>query len=284
MIVTKTPVSNLMSILWNVFGSIINSSVFIFLSCVLSTAGALLLLIALDVSLVVVAVSALKKDDGLLGMYVFDVLMSFMIAGTVASLFIEIRSWARKKGFFSRSRVVFYAGYLFFSFIIIVGESFEDPAFASDMVIWEIEKAFYFLDWSKHVDLFSMVQNYFLIFFLLFLFFWMIKLEKPLNAFLIKILGLVWVYLFSGILFSAAWVVLYLSDNSALTEEFKVPFDAVYFSFATMTTLGYGDISPVTYFARFIAVAQSVFGVFFSSLLVGMAVGYTMTVVGVRKN
>jgi hypothetical protein len=44
--------------------------------------------------------------------------------------------------------------------------------------------------------------------------------------------------------------------------------DWLYFSFVTMTTLGYGDISPVSGLARVLAYMQAVFGQFYVAILV----------------
>ncbi len=42
----------------------------------------------------------------------------------------------------------------------------------------------------------------------------------------------------------------------------------LYFSFVTMTTLGYGDMSPVSATARALAYLQAVFGQFYVAILV----------------
>jgi len=49
--------------------------------------------------------------------------------------------------------------------------------------------------------------------------------------------------------------------------------DMIYFTFVTMTTLGYGDISPVGPLARALAYMAAVAGQFYVALLVGMMVG-----------
>ena len=54
--------------------------------------------------------------------------------------------------------------------------------------------------------------------------------------------------------------------------------DWLYFSFVTMTTLGYGDISPVSASARVLAYMQAVFGQFYVAILVaGLVSGYIST-------
>ena len=49
--------------------------------------------------------------------------------------------------------------------------------------------------------------------------------------------------------------------------------DYVLFSFATLTTLGYGDITPLTHLAQVLAVLESMIGVLYVAVLVGGLVG-----------
>lgn len=59
----------------------------------------------------------------------------------------------------------------------------------------------------------------------------------------------------------------------------------LYFSFVTMTTLGYGDISPVSATARTLAYMQAVFGLFYIAILVaGLVSGYISHRQGQRKD
>jgi len=49
----------------------------------------------------------------------------------------------------------------------------------------------------------------------------------------------------------------------------------LYFSFITMTTLGYGDVAPVSAFARTLAYLQAIFGQFYIAILVaGLVCAY----------
>ena len=47
----------------------------------------------------------------------------------------------------------------------------------------------------------------------------------------------------------------------------------VYFSFVTLTTLGYGDISPVSQQARSLALVEAVVGQLYLAVLIGKLVG-----------
>jgi hypothetical protein len=49
--------------------------------------------------------------------------------------------------------------------------------------------------------------------------------------------------------------------------------DFLYFSFVTLTTMGYGDIAPVHPLARMLSIVEAMFGVLYTSLLVAKLVG-----------
>ena len=89
--------------------------------------------------------------------------------------------------------------------------------------------------------------------------------------------GAIAVYLLLGI----AWAVIYALIEGLNPGSFAVA-DAsrgtvwdqlLYFSFATLTTLGYGDISPLTPVARIWAVFEAICGTFFLAILISRLVG-----------
>jgi len=49
--------------------------------------------------------------------------------------------------------------------------------------------------------------------------------------------------------------------------------DVAYFSFVTLTTLGYGDISPIVPIARFLVYMEAIVGVFYMAILVASLIG-----------
>jgi uncharacterized membrane protein len=49
--------------------------------------------------------------------------------------------------------------------------------------------------------------------------------------------------------------------------------DFIFYSFTTLTTLGYGDITPVSPAARSFAVLEAITGVFYAAVLVARLVG-----------
>jgi len=60
--------------------------------------------------------------------------------------------------------------------------------------------------------------------------------------------------------------------------------DMVYFSFVTLTTLGYGDISPVLPLARFFGYLEAVTGQFYIAILVASLIGIRLTQPEVTEN
>lgn len=88
-----------------------------------------------------------------------------------------------------------------------------------------------------------------------------------------RIVGAIAVYLLLGVLWAVAYTLLELNSPESFTG-FEVAARAewdsewLYFSFVTMTTLGYGDIAPVSAIARVLAYMQAVFGQFYIAILV----------------
>jgi voltage-gated potassium channel len=95
--------------------------------------------------------------------------------------------------------------------------------------------------------------------------------------------GALCVYLLAGIFFAQIHALIeYLMPGSyVLLGEPLVPGEGargqlvefVYYSFVTMTTLGYGDMSPIAPVARALAALQAVFGQIYPALLIAELVG-----------
>lgn len=93
-----------------------------------------------------------------------------------------------------------------------------------------------------------------------------------------RLAGAVCVYLLLGVI----WAMFYTLVNAVSPGSFAgfapmvdLGWDSewLYFSFVTMTTLGYGDILPVSATARGLAYMQAVFGQFYIAILVAGLVG-----------
>ncbi len=88
-----------------------------------------------------------------------------------------------------------------------------------------------------------------------------------------RLVGAVCVYLLLGTMWAVAYTVLDLLAPGSFQgfsslDDFGWDSEWLYFSFVTMTTLGYGDITPVSATARFLAYSQAVFGQFYIAVLV----------------
>lgn len=97
-----------------------------------------------------------------------------------------------------------------------------------------------------------------------------------------KIVGSVCIYLLVGLIWTTAYLMVAHQNPEAFNnlepgawyERFP---DLVYFSFVTLTTLGYGFISPADPIARFLAVMEAIFGQFYIAILVASLVGARMS-------
>jgi Ion channel len=86
-------------------------------------------------------------------------------------------------------------------------------------------------------------------------------------------------YLLVGLSFTALYIVLehvhppaLVADLARLGRADLAWADVVFFSFMTLTTVGYGDITPVSPEARLVALFEAVAGVFFLAFLVARLV------------
>lgn len=105
-----------------------------------------------------------------------------------------------------------------------------------------------------------------------------------------KILGAICLYLLMGLI----WAVLYtlvqltfpgsftnITSNSAWFTLFP---DFIYFSFVTITTLGFGDISPLLPISRFFVYFEAIVGQFYLAILVASLVGSHMSNFGANNH
>ena len=68
-------------------------------------------------------------------------------------------------------------------------------------------------------------------------------------------------------------VVMLIAYAMAIAYLEKIPFaDALYFTFITGLTIGYGDIVPVTHLGRVVAVLTGLQGVLITGLIIAVAV------------
>ena len=58
----------------------------------------------------------------------------------------------------------------------------------------------------------------------------------------------------------------------SVTDYYEI-LRALYFSIITMTTVGFGDISPITRCTRILVASEALFGIFMLAVLLGVLLG-----------
>jgi hypothetical protein len=92
------------------------------------------------------------------------------------------------------------------------------------------------------------------------------------------------IYLLLGAIWAIAYrlVALVTPDAFAFSvppaaSHTMTPFNAIYFSYVTLTTVGYGDIAPVSNVARMLAITESMSGTLFVGVLIARLVSLYST-------
>lgn len=96
--------------------------------------------------------------------------------------------------------------------------------------------------------------------------------------------GAVCVYILIGGMWFAIYALLYSVQPGSFYAAAAVSADGIlgwsdflYYSFATLTTLGYGEIVPVTSHARSLAMLEAIIGVLYLAVIIGRLVGMYIT-------
>jgi len=89
-------------------------------------------------------------------------------------------------------------------------------------------------------------------------------------------------YLMLGLLWTVAyWLVAQVTPNAFAfntgPKETMVGFNAFYFSFITLSTVGYGDITPVSRIARWLAATEAMTGLLYVTVLIARLVSLYST-------
>lgn len=114
---------------------------------------------------------------------------------------------------------------------------------------------------------------------------------SPGSVTLNKLMGGICLYLLLGLTWNILYVYLFSVDPSrfvGISEETiangNVYWDMTYFSFVTLTTLGYGDIQPVGQIAKALAYSEAIVGEIYIAVLIGALVGNYLSDRGAEKN
>ena len=100
-----------------------------------------------------------------------------------------------------------------------------------------------------------------------------------------KIIGSLSLYLLIGLIWTVLYLILLTFDPAAFNgievSGWRTLFSRVaYYSFVTLTTLGYGDISPANHMAEFFAYMEAVVGVFYMAIFVSSLINLTGSSLG----
>lgn len=112
-----------------------------------------------------------------------------------------------------------------------------------------------------------------------------IEVAREANVSLDTILGGICVYLLLGFLYVHVYLALHLFDPGSLVSggqpldaaidvqhPYRAISDIVYFSYATLTTVAYGDITPASPPARFVAMTEGMVGQLFPTIFIARLV------------
>ena len=92
-------------------------------------------------------------------------------------------------------------------------------------------------------------------------------------------------YLIVGLIWGFAYFIIEIMRPNSISiaagqgtfDPYSTLNELLYFSFVTLSTLGYGDVAPVTRIARSWAVIEAVFGQFYLAIVVARLVGLHIT-------
>ena len=90
--------------------------------------------------------------------------------------------------------------------------------------------------------------------------------------------GAVSIYILIGVFWYLLYMFLLMIDPDSFTFNLphtnKLSIDMLYFSFTTLTTLGYGDITPTSYTAKMWAMTEAMVGVMFLAVMIGRLISH----------
>lgn len=109
-----------------------------------------------------------------------------------------------------------------------------------------------------------------------------IMLLNAINSYLL--LGIISAYLFA--LLNVIYESFFTHSNQSIFENVTNPnfHDLIYFSYVTLTTLGYGDLTPAIPLAKSLAMIVSITGQLYLTILVAMLVGKYLSQPKIEKD
>jgi voltage-gated potassium channel len=104
-----------------------------------------------------------------------------------------------------------------------------------------------------------------------------------------KIVGAICIYILLGVIWAFGYLVaeeLFPGSFNGLGEDVwqNNLEPLIYYSMVTLTTLGYGDITPALPLARFLAYMEALTGIFYTTILVASLIGMQLSGKGARTS
>jgi hypothetical protein len=91
------------------------------------------------------------------------------------------------------------------------------------------------------------------------------------------VLGSICIYFLIGLFFGFFYSAIYELDTDAFSRGTQVPFDGTYFSFVTLTTVGYGGIIPIARIARVLTNIEGMIGTLYPAIIIARLVNLYQT-------
>jgi hypothetical protein len=103
-----------------------------------------------------------------------------------------------------------------------------------------------------------------------------------------KMVGSVTLYILLGLIWATIYLLILVTDPQAFsgidTGSWQETYSRVaYYSFVTLTTLGYGDILPTNHIAEFFVYMEAIVGVFYMAIIVSSLVSLRLNKLQSRK-
>jgi voltage-gated potassium channel Kch len=103
-----------------------------------------------------------------------------------------------------------------------------------------------------------------------------------------KLIGSLTLYIILGLIWTVIYLIILVLDPSAFTglevTNWQEGFSRIaYYSFVTLTTLGYGDILPHDHIAEFFVYMESIIGVFYMSIIVSSLISLRLAAMQENK-
>ncbi|MDR0276509.1 MAG: potassium channel family protein [Paucimonas sp.] len=100
----------------------------------------------------------------------------------------------------------------------------------------------------------------------------LLKSAREIKNLVARVLSVFYAYMAVAIIFSALYRLLEHNNPKSFSASFGSWFDAIYFSFVTITTVGYGDIYPVTMPARIMVILEVLLGLLLLVIMLATAI------------